>query len=71
LGWYEHKGLAWRRIVGIATLGGIRVFNEVMWMDIFTARGLKLLLTTFVVSFLLGGVTAIIGFTLVVDLMAK
>jgi hypothetical protein len=42
-----------------------------MWMDIFTARGLKLLLTTFVISFLLGGLTAIVGFTLVIDLMAK
>jgi hypothetical protein len=57
--------------VGIATLGGIRMVDEVKRLDIFTARGLKLLLTTFVVSFLLGGVTAIIGFTLVVDLMAK
>jgi hypothetical protein len=47
------------------------VVDEVKRLDIFTARGLKLLLTTFVVSFLLGGVTAIIGFTLVVDLMAK
>jgi hypothetical protein len=40
-------------------------------MDIFTARGLKLLLTTFVISFLLGGLTAIIGFCMIVDLMAK
>jgi hypothetical protein len=38
--------------------------------DFFTRQGLKVLGAVFAVSFLLGGVTAIIGFTMVVDLMA-
>ena len=36
----------------------------------FTAKGIKALLLTFVVSFLLGGLTAIVGFCMVVDIMA-
>lgn len=39
--------------------------------DIFTRAGLKLLLATFIVSFMLGGITAVIGFCMIVDLMAK
>lgn len=38
--------------------------------DFFTRQGLKVLAAVFAVSFLLGGATAIIGFTMVVDLMA-
>ena len=38
--------------------------------DFFTRKGLKVLGAVFAVSFLLGGVTAIIGFAMVVDLMA-
>jgi hypothetical protein len=39
--------------------------------NIFTREGLKLLLATFAVSFVLGVVVAIIGFCMIVDLMAK
>jgi hypothetical protein len=39
--------------------------------DIFSKDGLKLIGITFAVSFLLGGVVAIIGFTLAIDAMAK
>lgn len=38
--------------------------------DFFARQGLKVLGAVFAVSSLLGGVTAIIGFTMVVDLMA-
>ena len=38
--------------------------------DIFTRTGVRLLLATFAVSFIMGGIVAIIGFTLVVDVMA-
>ena len=47
------------------------MFNQLSEMSDFTARGIKALLLTFVVSFLLGGLVAIIGFCMVVDLMAK
>jgi hypothetical protein len=36
----------------------------------FTTRGIKALILTFIVSFLLGGIVAIIGFCMVVDVMA-
>ena len=48
----------------------IRRSDGRMVMDIFTKAGLKVLCVTFAISFLLGGVTAIIGFTMIVDLMA-
>jgi hypothetical protein len=38
--------------------------------NLFTKEGLRFLLATFAVSFLLGGVVAIVGFCLVVDAIA-
>lgn len=38
--------------------------------DFFTRQGLKVLGAVFAVSFLLGSVVAIVGFCMVVDLMA-
>jgi len=46
------------------------MFEQLSEMSDFTARGVKALLLTFAVSFLLGGMVAIVGFTLVVDVMA-
>jgi hypothetical protein len=40
-------------------------------MNFFSREGLKILAITFAVSFLLGGIVAIVGFTMIVDLMAK
>lgn len=45
------------------------MFNQLSEMSDFTARGIKALLLTFAVSFLLGGLVAIIGFCMIVDLM--
>ena len=44
--------------------------NLIVLTDFFARQGLKVLGAVFAVSSLLGGVTAIIGFTMVVDLMA-
>jgi hypothetical protein len=40
-------------------------------INVLSKEGLKLLLATFCISFVLGRVVAIVGFTLVVDAMAK
>jgi hypothetical protein len=39
-------------------------------MNWLSREGLKLLFATFCISFVLGGVVAIVGFCMVVDLMA-
>lgn len=39
-------------------------------MDVFTAKGLKFLAATFATGFVLGGLVAIAGFCMVVDIMA-
>jgi hypothetical protein len=39
--------------------------------EIFTKKGLKVLLCTFAVGFITGGITGIVGFCLVVDALAK
>ena len=46
------------------------MFNQLSEMSDFTTRGIKALVMTFVVSFLLGGIVAIVGFCMVVDVMA-
>jgi hypothetical protein len=56
--------LHWLAGVLVALLGG---FDTMNWLS---REGLKLLFATFCISFVLGGVVAIVGFTLVVDLMA-
>lgn len=40
-------------------------------MNFFSREGLKILAITFAVSFLLGGIVFVVGFCMIIDLLAK
>lgn len=56
--------------MGTAASGGIRMVDEVMQMDIFTDKGLRLLAGFFGVGFLFGLLTGVVGFSMAIDVMA-